>query len=427
MVHIPSAIVKSIRRLFSRGSSDQTSIWLVTLLLSLLLLKLFIIFFTNFGSEKLVLDEYTNLQYANSIKNHFSYWSEEGLAYRPPTYSLLLVIVKILAGNKIIYYKIANVLLGLGTVYLVYASLSGKRRILAACCIACFPPFFFLYDLVLAENLAIFWVALLTKIYTGCVSKRRFLNIVAFGVVSGLLVLTRPESLPYLLVAHVVLIYRERRLVISFLCLFAIVQGWMVRNYLLFQRYPLISTNAANTFYLATFPESTGTSIYSNDDIQKYPTFRKDLRKMENMTEIERYDYYLKTGLQYLKDNPSVFLRLLPVRIGTLLAPEMVVALRLINVHRFHLSDGAFMLFVWSAILWDALFWLALGIVILKGKIDSFYLTFLVGLVLTVCFVIAEARYRIQIMPALVVAVFSASPRGYRGFFSCTGKSKVAN
>ena len=381
------------------------------LLLSIVLFtKSYILFFTDFGSERLVLDEYTNLDYANSIKNSFSYWSQDGMAYRPPVYSMLLVLIKVFVGNKIIYYKIANILLSLGTIILVYSSLE-KRKILAACYVACYPPFFFLYELVLAENLAIFWVALLIKLYTLLLGTKDKRLILAFGCVSGLLALTRPESIPFMLLAHMVLILRESRMAISFLCMIVVVHCWLLRNYLLFQRYPLISTNAANTFYLATFPESTGTSIYSNDDIRRYPTFGKDLEIMNKMTEIERYDYYRTMGWQYLKDDPSVFLRLLPVRVGTLLVPENTVALRLIRADRFHLSERPFVLFVWLASLWEAMVWIGLVYLIIRRRIDLFYVSFLFGLIITVFFVIAEARYKMQIMPSLVVAIISAFSR----------------
>lgn len=73
------------------------------------------------------------------------------------------------------------------------------------------------------------------------------------------------------------------------------------------------------------------------------------------------------------------------------------------------------MLFVSGAFFWDMILWLALGYLILKRKIDFFYLSFLAGLIFTVFFVIAEARYKMQIMPALVVGAFSSLPFAARG------------
>jgi len=382
--------------------------WLFTLLTTIALLKLYLLFFSEIGNNRLLLDEYTNLDYANSIKNNFSYSAPAGVAYRPPMYSIFLAAIKLLIGNKIVYYKLANILLSLGTVLFVASCFTDYRRLYSAFFIACYPPFFILYELVLAENLAIFLVAAFVKFYFIYQRKKNWPSIVAIGAIAGCIALTRPESIIFLIFALLILLRRDRRMWVALAVLFIFIQIWMLRNYTVLNRYPLISTNSANTFYLATFPESTGTSIYVDDDSTPYPTFRADLYKMKDMNEVQKYDYFIKMGWQYLREYPSVFFSLLPVRVLTLLAPESTIGQKLIRTNRFQGTESFYSLFVAAAWLWYIVLWLALALALYKHKTDFFYLAFLIGIICSVLFVIAEARYKIQIMPALVVGVFHA-------------------
>jgi hypothetical protein len=368
--------------------------------------KLFLLFGTNVGNNILVADEYSNLDYANSILADVSYRSHEGQAYRPPVYSILLAAFKFLAGNRIIFYKLMNISLSLITIALVYFCIPPGWRFLGALAVATHPTYFFLYELVLAENLAILWVALIVFQLSNKSSIPKMSRLILLGVFSGFLGLTRPESLGFLMPLHIWLVWTGgRKYWYSFGLLLLIVNCWLIRNYLIFDRYPLLSTNGANTFYLATFPESTGTGIYSTDDLSPFPTFARDLEVMRGMNEIDRYVYYMRKGREYLLEAPDRFIRLWPTRVRILLGPEFAVPGRLIRAGRFHLTRGQFSWYLILVTLWEFMAVVAIAIQVLRRRFEFKYLIFLLGLVGVVSLVIAEARFKIQVLPALVVGL----------------------
>lgn len=380
------------------------------LLLALLLaavggLKLYLLFGTDMGSNLLVADEYTNLDYANSLLANLSYASHDGLAYRPPIYSILLAFIKLCFGNQIVNFKVLNIILSLLVIAVIYCSLPPKVNIIASGFLAIHPTYFLLFEMILAENLAILLVAILVYLLTRSEAGRQPLPGISFGLVSGLLALTRPESIAYLFVLYPWLIFRNRKNTRHLAIMLTILHIWLIRNYLIFQKYPILSTNGANTFYLATFPESSGTGIYTTDDLQPYPTFAQDLEKLKTMNELGAYSFYLQKGREYLFQDPIRFLRLLPVRVRILILPEYAVPGRLIRAGRFRISRNLFASYLLVTLFVEGALWLGIIYKIIRKKLDFLYLAFAFGLFLLVCAVIAEARYKIQILPALIIAV----------------------
>jgi len=80
---------------------------------------------------------------------------------------------------------------------------------------------------------------------------------------------------------------------------------WVIRNYMVFNRFVLLSNNAGKTFILGN-SENARPNTGEGIDLSKYDNEIKRL----NLDEVETDKYYKKKAFEWIKNNPSDFLKL---------------------------------------------------------------------------------------------------------------------
>lgn len=136
------------------------------------------------------------------------------------------------------------------------------------------------------------------------------------GFLIGLGMLTRPTIaalLPALLVYFCLRFKNFKRAFVSFflVCIVAatVLAPWIARNYSVHKRFIFITTSSAEHFWRGNNPHSSGSALAPDGKtiLSKSPEFVKQLR---SLTEIQQYDLFIRTALNFIKANPARFVSL---------------------------------------------------------------------------------------------------------------------
>jgi len=107
---------------------------------------------------------------------------------------------------------------------------------------------------------------------------------------------------------------RIKRIAISSALVLTVISPWLIRNYLVFERFVPIACNFGIRFWTGNNPYANG-GLYHESGVpitkllpevmspQEYEHFRE-------IGEIERNDIFMKRAFQFIRDNPLKFLRL---------------------------------------------------------------------------------------------------------------------
>ena len=188
-------------------------------------------------------------------------------AFEPIGYPAFLALLYKLFGVRIVFPKLANVVLSLGIIILTY--LIGKRLfnknvgVLAAALIA-FSPRNITYTSVLCTEIY-FTFFLLLALYLLLEYRTSKWSGPVIGILCGILALTKPANLlfPGVLFLLIWLEGRDfgqavKQTVIIGLFMILTILPWTIRNYIVFQEFIPISTNGGITLYLNNNPYAAG-------------------------------------------------------------------------------------------------------------------------------------------------------------------------
>ncbi len=144
----------------------------------------------------------------------------------------------------------------------------------------------------------------------------------AGGIVLGLSLLCDPLTFA-LFPALIIWYFIQRKISVSTLLLVMIISlilliPWTVRNYSIHARIVPVTTQFGVNFWIGNNPNATGTDYYKVYSIEEgtfvlmTETLSKDTKKeLETMREMERSQFFFKQGLQFIQQNPNIFLTLL--------------------------------------------------------------------------------------------------------------------
>ncbi|MEA2168980.1 MAG: hypothetical protein QOF76_2280 [Solirubrobacteraceae bacterium] len=172
-------------------------------------------------------------------------------ALRPPAYPLLVGAVYAVVGHHPDAARFAGALLGtlaVGLVYLLAAAVFGRRRALAAAGIAAVaPPLVWISNSLLAETLA---VPLILATVLAILHARRTADprlAAAAGLLLGLTVMTRTNTLALGLPLVVALWGARRNAGIALACVALVLTPWTIRNAAKFHRFLPLGTQSGYT------------------------------------------------------------------------------------------------------------------------------------------------------------------------------------
>jgi 4-amino-4-deoxy-L-arabinose transferase-like glycosyltransferase len=177
-------------------------------------------------------------------------------AEHPPLFSLLLAGFDELGLTSFNSQRAALCLLG--TAAVILTGLLGRRvagpgvGLIAAAIAAVYPNLFMIDGMMLAESLYVPLIALVLLLAYRVIDRPSAGRSAALGVAIGLAALTRSEALLLvpLLALPIALRIRPGRLRVISACTAAallVISPWLVRNWAVMDRFPLLSTNGALT------------------------------------------------------------------------------------------------------------------------------------------------------------------------------------
>lgn len=329
-------------------------------------------------------------------------------AARAPLYPLFLAGVYRMVGHNYRAARIAQGILStitvLGIALWTYILFGGMSACLAALMASLYPAFYAYYfgcHALITETLYVF--LLTAALYTFHVywTRPSWVWGLISGLFWGLANLTRPVSLPLLVVLPLILTFLRYPLRQAFRYTAAVwlmaglaMGSWMLRNYLVFHHLVPVSTNGLVTLYMAFHPEDRdgmGSKI-----VYKFYLHEEERLKALGISEADRANYFFRKGLEAIRDHPAHALRVIFRRILLYMDPRTTL---------FHKEDKR------QIITWGYLFVLActvLGFFIsLKHKIHQREILSLVLIfgyfVLFHAFIGASERYRFPTEPILIV------------------------
>jgi 4-amino-4-deoxy-L-arabinose transferase-like glycosyltransferase len=332
----------------------------------------------------------------NLLAGHGLIFEKGFRAYRTPVPALYFAAIYSIFGVSIRAVQIANVFIGVLTVWLIHDLARRSFGIIpalwAAALVSCHPLLLLYTGQLLSETLVILFIALaLWLIWV--LRNRPALWFAPVGIVFGLAALTRESMLPvaaFVALWTVIIRAREgwlRRIapaavILSFLAL--TLAPWTIRNYSIFGKFVPLTTKGGLSLWIANNPLADG-GVTGN--VLAIP-------EGNTLAEGELGPVHQKMAVQFIEENPLNFVRL---------------ALRRL-VYFWHLGyhgDGLY------EVIFLAMYWPLLGLAITGAGIawrsnrDATLLILTVPVLLTLIHMVflPDGRYR---LPAdLMICVFA--------------------
>jgi hypothetical protein len=251
-------------------------------------------------------DEEHYLSIAHSLISHLEF-SEFGrpTAFHPLGYPLMLAVF-IKLGANIFFLRLLNFIFLAICAYLLYLILLKRANLIYGAVIApflviCYPVLFYtagtLYPQMVSSAIFLFILFQLTN------PEQRyfFLN----GTLTGSLILIVPSFLGYVpILAGLTVLFGKKpftaKIIVFLLGVVLVVGCWTLRNYIVFNRFVLLSTNMGMTLLLGN-SENAAPNIGMSADISKYfdevYTYRLD--------EVDADRYYRSKALEWIFGNPG--------------------------------------------------------------------------------------------------------------------------
>lgn len=308
-------------------------LFLVILLFSLTVRILFIAFYSPHplagGDGPAFLDFARHIAAGQGFRSDLEPW----LADRPPLYSYFVAFVIMVFGQNLTAIFVAQAVLfsvSAGIFYYLAKEILGDGRgLIAALLYSALPNFLLFTKQTLTESiyipLVIFFLASLILF-----KKRTILSFLFSGILLGMIGLVRREALlPSAGVILLFFFYVWKMpvktvilpiLAISLGCICVLIP-WMLRNQSVLGQ-PVFSTSAGVNFLVGNNPESTGGYALPIDWGNQ----------INSLTELARDQKAWELSLNWLKEDPMRFVRLIPLKIASLWGGSGNVLIDLVDI-----------------------------------------------------------------------------------------------
>jgi len=243
-------------------------------------------------------------------------------AYFPVGYPAFLGLIFAVFGPSVFIGKIANIILSMGILFFSYyiskrlfnSELVGRITLLV---LSFYPNYIAYCSLLLSETLFLFLLLLGTMLLMEG-KQGLWLNLAA-GSVFGLTCLVKPQAifLPAIFfgVSEIRNVWKKvfwkhlRLFVIVHISMIITILPWVVRNYKIYNKFVLISTNGGINLVIGNNPYATG----------KITGFNHEIRTMiDAPNEYEREMKAYTVALKYISKQPLGTIRLIPKKLGYL-------------------------------------------------------------------------------------------------------------
>jgi 4-amino-4-deoxy-L-arabinose transferase-like glycosyltransferase len=242
-------------------------------------------------------------------------FSRDGItptAFHPPAYSFFLALIVSL-GLGITTARLMNFLAMFLTIICLFNLLEDQSHklasILSVLLILGYPVLFYTAGTLYPQTFgALFFIlAILLYLKEPLVTKNAILS----GVSLGIAILTVPTFLfvPFFFVLFSMFIRKDIfvKTGLLFIMVFITIVPWTIRNYLVFNRFVLVSSNFGTNFLIGNSPNST-----SNNGPAASVGITHLLEEANRLglDEYERDKFYTKQALSFMQQNPKHYITL---------------------------------------------------------------------------------------------------------------------
>lgn len=262
--------------------------------------------------------------------------------YRPPLYPLFLASVYGLLGkdprNAYMVQSLLGALLLIG-VYQLGKSISPEKiqkqvGLTAMACGAFYPPLIAYCGILLSEML--FMTLLVWAVFCLLKPEQKPKNLLGTGLLFGLANLTRPITLPFLLLLLAALwITRQRntKQIVAIMAIFFLtLSPWVVRNYLEFHELVLVDNSSGINLVAGNNDKAKGD--YTRGYTESW-MYQEAFRNSRNIVELDRR--LIANTNRWIQTHPAKYMQLLLKRLGYYFVSE----------HEFYMQD-----YHWERIPW---------------------------------------------------------------------------
>lgn len=208
--------------------------------------------------------------------------------------ALTCVIVYVIA-LRLIHYKAAFILGILCTCYPLFISVI--LRIVPETFFTFFLSLTILYLLILKES-----------------PSRK--NIIITGMLIGVTLLNSNVIMPFIFLIGIWLLlnikdtFRNKLLKISFVFIITIlvISPWLIRNFVVFNKFPLLKSTAGFNLWLGNNPSASGTFFSKSREDVNLIILRK-FPKAFDLSEVERDSIFYGDAINFIKTNPLYYLK----------------------------------------------------------------------------------------------------------------------
>ena len=239
-------------------------------------------------------------------------------AYMPPLYAWFLTAISYFLGTgywgiKII--ELIQVVLGILTICFVYLTAKIKFNVeaglVAASILAIYPVVAYMPGQISAVNLYVFLNCLLLYLLVKWECANEAVLLFISAVVSGLMLLSRPDFILYMIFISIWVYRRQRHrmraYIIFILIIFCCVAPWIIRNWVTFNRFVPLTSSGGINLWEGIHEDATGTrSNYVYPSIEISPTMKRALQELKPIKnyELERDRIYKERALMDLAQHP---------------------------------------------------------------------------------------------------------------------------
>jgi 4-amino-4-deoxy-L-arabinose transferase-like glycosyltransferase len=225
--------------------------------------------------------------------------------------------------------KIAQSIVGgIGVLLVGWAAfrMAGRRpAIAAAATAAIYPPLVWISGFVYSE--ALFWpiglaVALAFNHVLDQPRERMWKSAIAFGLLTGVAVLVRAATLPFVPLAALWLLWKRHYGAVAGLAvgLAVVLTPWTIRNYEHHGRFVLVASDGGVTFWTGNNPLATGEGDMAANPRLKYAN--QELRAQHpQLTEEQLEPIYYRESLTWMRQHPAAWLWLMVKKAFYLVVP----------------------------------------------------------------------------------------------------------
>jgi len=260
----------------------------------------------------------TNLQQGLGL----TWDGETPTVFRMPGYSVFLVLMYAISDSNPVPVRLVQAVFGALTcvpIFFLARELAGeKAALLAGLGVALHPLLIYMTAWLYTETLFIFllWTGL--WLFVWAMKAVFFWQSILAGFVLGLGMYIRPEVFivpVFILVISLIFSKSIRNVKVALLVqatLILMLVPWMVRNYLHFDSFILLTTNTGTTLLGGNNPDADGGMP------------KEQIFVLPNMSELQSNKELTSRALDWIHNNPTAFLKLLPLKLVKFFSPAEI-------------------------------------------------------------------------------------------------------